>query len=94
MLVSLIRANHSRRNSMVKVKVKVIYIYNIYFSFYVSQVGVLSGSVICGTCQMDASAGSLSPGHTYCTWVYSNGGPSLCMLDKDSLQYDKQNIHG
>lgn len=34
---------------------------------------------------MDASAGSLSPGRTYCTWAYSKGGRSLCLLSKDSL---------
>ncbi|KAM7406293.1 hypothetical protein PAMP_000679 [Pampus punctatissimus] len=34
-------------------------------------VGFPSGSATSGTCQMDASAESLSPGHTYCTWVSS-----------------------
>lgn len=43
----------------------------------VYQAGVLNGSVICGTCQMDASAGGPSPGLTFCTWVYSKGGRSF-----------------
>lgn len=45
----------------------------------VFQVGVRSGSVTCGICQMDEYPGSLSDGHTSCTWVSSKGGLSFVL---------------